>query len=317
MARPPDPLVGDGLLLVDKDAGMSSHDVVGACRRVCGTRKVGHAGTLDPMATGLLLVGVNRATRLLTFLVGCDKAYEATIRLGVATVTDDAEGEWTARSDAGHLADGDIAAAVAALTGDLQQVPSAVSAIKVGGVRSYARVRGGEEVALAARPVRVATFEVLARRGGVLAPDGEASTTYVDLDVRVEVSAGTYVRALARDLGAALGCGGHLTALRRTRVGAFDVAGAATLADLEQARRLAAPGTSGLPMLAMAEVTRRTLPGRTFDAEQARRLAHGVRPAVSGPVRGIMAGYDPSGRLVAVLDQADEKVSVKAVFAND
>ena len=215
MPRPPDPLVGDGLLLLDKPSGMSSHDVVGACRRICGTRKVGHAGTLDPMATGLLLVGVNKATRLLTFLVGADKSYTATIRLGVATVTDDAEGETLAVADAGaarDLSEERIAAAIAALTGAIEQIPSAVSAIKVNGVRSYARVRDGEEVALAARPVRVDRFDVLARRDG----------PYVDLDVAVDVSSGTYVRALARDLGAALGVGGHLTALRRTRVGGAD-----------------------------------------------------------------------------------------------
>lgn len=313
MARPPDPLVGDGVLLVDKPAGLSSHAVVGACRRICGTRKVGHAGTLDPMATGLLLVGVNRATRLLTFLVGCDKAYNATIRLGVSTVTDDAEGEVRAVAPAGHLSDAAIEAAVADLTGDIEQVPSAVSAIKVDGVRSYARVRGGEEVALAARPVRVDRFLVRRRRDVVL-PDGTSS---VDLDVTVDVSSGTYVRALARDLGAALGVGGHLTALRRTRVGCFDVAAAHSLPALEEARRVAPPGASGLPMVGPAELTRAVMPGRELDEVDARRLAHGAAPPVSGPFRGLLAAYDPAGRLVAVLEQTDQKVNVKAVFAND
>jgi len=318
VARPPDPLVGDGLLLVDKPAGMTSHDVVGACRRICGTRKVGHAGTLDPMATGLLLVGVNRATKLLTFLVGCDKAYEATIRLGVATVTDDAEGEVTATADASGLTDARIALAVADLVGDIAQVPSAVSAIKVAGVRSYARVRGGEAVALAARQVRVSAFDVLTRRDGPGATRGPGGDTpYVDLDVAVEVSSGTYVRALARDLGAALGVGGHLTALRRTRIGAFDVADAASPTELEQARRVAAPGTSGLPMLRPHQVTARVMPGRTFDAAAAGRLAHGVRPEADGSGDGLRAAYGPDGRLVAVLEASDGSVSVKAVFANE
>lgn len=314
MARPPDPLVGDGLLLVDKESGLTSHAVVGACRRICGTRKVGHAGTLDPMATGLLLVGVNRATRLLTFLVGCDKSYDATIRLGVATVTDDADGEVTAVTDAGPLSDADIAAAVRRLTGEISQVPSAVSAIKVDGVRSYARVRGGEQVALAARPVRVDRFTV--RRRQDVAGD-RPGTSYVDLDVTVDVSSGTYVRALARDLGAALGVGGHLTALRRTRVGIFSVAAARSLAELDRARATAPSGSSGLDLLSLDAVTRAVMPGRDLDAEGARRVAHGVQPAVAGPARGLVAAYDPAGRLVAVLDQTDEKVSVKAVFAND
>lgn len=336
MARPPDPLVGDGVLLVDKPAGMSSHDVVAACRRICGTRKVGHAGTLDPMATGLLLIGVNRATRLLTFLVGCDKAYDATVRLGLNTATDDAEGAVTGAVSAGHLTDERIAAAVRVLTGDIEQVPSAVSAIKIDGVRAYTRARGGEEVVLAPRPVRVEQFRVLRRRDG--ATDGQVDdcggqvagcvgqvaggrtgprTSYVDLDVTVDVSSGTYVRALARDLGAALGVGGHLTALRRTRVGGFSVAASSSLAALEQARRSAAAGTSGLPILPPEEVTRAVMPGRQFDAESARRLTHGVRPDVAGATRGIMAAYDPSGRLVAVFDQSSEEVTLKAVFAND
>ena len=209
------PFAGDGLVVVDKPAGWTSHDVVGRCRRLYGTRKVGHAGTLDPMATGVLVVGVGRATRLLTFLVGCDKEYLATIRLGQTTVTDDAEGEITASAGARGVADERIAEEIAALTGEIAQVPSSVSAIKVDGRRSYARVRSGEQVELEARPVTVTVFEVLDRRD-LAADDG---TYVVDLDVRVVVSAGTYVRALARDLGAGLGTGGHLTALRRTRVG--------------------------------------------------------------------------------------------------
>jgi tRNA pseudouridine synthase B (EC 4.2.1.70) len=191
-----------GLLIVDKPSGWTSHDVVGRLRRLAGTRKVGHAGTLDPMATGVLVVGIDRGTKLLTFLVGCDKDYAATIRLGQATLTDDREGELTASVKATGVTDDEIAAAVHALTGDIEQVPSAVSAIKVNGERAYARVRAGEEVALAARPVTVSQFTIDAiHRAPHEAPE------CLDVDVRVTVSSGTYVRALARDLGAALGWG--------------------------------------------------------------------------------------------------------------
>jgi tRNA pseudouridine55 synthase len=192
----------DGLLVVDKPAGWTSHDVVGRARRICGTRKVGHAGTLDPMATGVLVLGIGRATRLLTFLVGCDKEYTATIRLGQGTVTDDAEGEVTASTPADAVTDDRLRAAVAVLTGDISQVPSAVSAIKIKGERSYHRVRAGEDVDLPARPVTVSRFEVLATH-----PAQAGGTPVLDVDVVVEVSSGTYVRALARDLGAALGVG--------------------------------------------------------------------------------------------------------------
>lgn len=209
-----------GLLLVDKPAGWTSHDVVARARRILGTRKVGHAGTLDPMATGLLVLGVGRATRLLTYVTGHDKAYLATIRLGQATITDDAEGEITASADASGISDADITAGIAALTGEIMQRPSAVSAIKVDGKRSYARVRSGEDVELPARPVTVSAFEVLQIRR-------EGNVT--DVDVTVKVSSGTYIRALARDLGESFGVGGHLTALRRTRVGSFDVSQAVVL----------------------------------------------------------------------------------------
>ena len=212
----------DGLLVVDKPGGWTSHDVVGRTRRLARTRKVGHAGPPDPMATGVLLLGIGRATRLLGHLALTEKQYDATIRLGQTTVTDDAEGEVLTEQPV-RASEVDVAREIAALTGDLMQVPSSVSAIKVDGVRSYARVRSGEEVALKARPVTVSRFEVLARRGD-------------DLDVTVTCSSGTYVRALARDLGAALGCGGHLTALRRTRVGPFDLTHAAPLEPWDDAR---------------------------------------------------------------------------------
>jgi tRNA pseudouridine55 synthase len=213
-----------GLVVVDKPAGLTSHDVVARIRRLAGTHRVGHAGTLDPMATGVLVVGVERATRLLTYLLGADKEYLGTIRLGVTTITDDAQGAVLQRVDATCLDIVSIRAAAARLTGEILQVPSAVSAVKVDGRRAYARVRSGEAVELAARPVTVTAFEVLARREA-----RDEGVPVVDLDVRVVCSSGTYVRALARDLGGALGVGGSLTALRRTRVGPYALGQARTL----------------------------------------------------------------------------------------
>ena len=212
-----------GLVVVDKPAGLTSHDVVARVRRLAGTRKVGHAGTLDPMATGVLVLGVNRATRLLGHLMLTEKAYAATIRLGVATTTDDAEGETTAVVSAAHLEEPTVRAALAEFVGEIEQVPTAVSAIKVDGKRAYQRVRDGEDVELKARPVTIHELTVLDVR-----PAGEA----LDVDVSVRCSSGTYIRAIARDLGAALGVGGHLTALRRTAVGAFGLDLARTLEQL-------------------------------------------------------------------------------------
>ncbi|MGA7147623.1 MAG: tRNA pseudouridine(55) synthase TruB, partial [Microbacterium sp.] len=206
-----------GILLVDKPGGMTSHDVVSRARKALGTRKIGHAGTLDPMATGLLLLGVEGATRLLTFIVGLDKTYEATIRLGAATDTDDAEGQTISTADASSLASPLIAERITALTGRISQVPSTYSAIKVGGRRAYDLARAGEQVELKSREVTVSRFHVVAER---------REATFVDLDVVIDCSSGTYIRSLARDLGSALGVGGHLTALRRTRIGPFDLQGA-------------------------------------------------------------------------------------------
>ncbi|MEO6700547.1 MAG: tRNA pseudouridine(55) synthase TruB, partial [Jatrophihabitantaceae bacterium] len=210
-----------GLIILDKQAGMTSHDVVGKVRRIAGTRRVGHAGTLDPMATGVLVVGVERATKLLNHLVLTDKTYLATIRLGASSSTDDADGELTTGSDAAGLARPELDRAIAALTGRIEQVPSSVSAIKVDGQRAYARVRAGESVQLAARPVTVSRFELVAEPRPVEA--------YLDCQVLVDCSSGTYIRALARDLGQALGVGGYLTALRRSRVGPFELSQATTL----------------------------------------------------------------------------------------
>ncbi|RLP11188.1 tRNA pseudouridine(55) synthase TruB [Propionibacterium australiense] len=273
-----------GLVVIDKPAGLTSHQVVGRCRRLFSTRRVGHAGTLDPMATGVLLIGVNKATRLLGHLALNDKSYTATIRLGQATVTDDAEGETTGTADASWLGDAAIEEAVAALRGPIMQVPSAVSAIKVDGRRSYARVRGGEQVELAPRPVTVSEFTVLGRRD----PDG-----LVDLDVVVSCSSGTYVRALARDLGAALGVGGHLTALRRTRIGGYRIEDAHVLPDPAE------PGAAAPPLMSMAEAARLSFPVRGIDEGQRAAVSHGgfLPFAVPADPTGLI---DPDGELVAL-----------------
>lgn len=283
----------DGVFLVDKPAGWTSHDVVARVRRLAQTRKVGHAGTLDPMATGLLVVGIGRATRLLTFLVGCDKEYLATIRLGQATSTDDAEGELLTCVGAGGVTQDAVSSAVAKLTGELDQVPSAVSAIKVDGKRSYQRVRRGEQVDLPARRVHVHDFSVLAVRAAV-GTDGR--TPVLDIDVRVVVSSGTYVRALARDLGDSLGCGGHLVALRRVRVGGFGIAEAAGLDDFE-------PGDV-LPLLGLAEAARAGMPARTLTEQEAGEVVFGRGIPSEMPGRAEpVAALSPAGDLVAVLDE--------------
>lgn len=315
---------GDGLLVVDKPAGVTSHDVVAAVRRLAATRRVGHAGTLDPMATGVLVLGVGRATRFLTYLVGADKTYEATVRLGQETLTEDAQGEVTAsrgcadpRTRPRGQADLDsrLAAALADLTGEIMQVPSAVSAVKVNGVRSYARVRGGQDVILEARPVTVYELGLCSHPRPARAEDG---TAVVDVDLLVTCSSGTYVRALARDLGAALGCGGHLTALRRTRVGPFEAGQAADLgalgAQVEADAASAAP--RGLRLLGLGEAARRCFAAVALTGDQARALSHGQRldaqvlqgaqspphPVVPRAGGGaVTAGFAPDGTLVALL----------------
>lgn len=296
----------DGLLVVDKPAGWTSHDVVGRARRLCGTRRVGHAGTLDPMATGVLVLGVNKATRLLTFLVGSDKAYTATIRLGQSTITDDAEGEVVATTPADQVGAEALRAAVAGLTGEIEQVPSSVSAIKIKGERSYARVRAGEDVALAARPVTVSRFEVVGTR------QAEADGVPVlDVDVEVEVTSGTYVRALARDLGAALGVGGHLTALRRTRVGSFTLDQAHTLPELE-----AAAEAGMLPVLPLADAARSGFAVRELTEAEATAVGYGQRVASAEPGRAEpVAAFAPDGTLVAMLDESGHKARAHVVFA--
>ncbi len=295
----------DGILVVDKPPGWTSHDVVARARRLCATRKVGHAGTLDPMATGVLVLGVGRATRLLTFLVGCDKDYAATIRLGQATLTDDAEGEVTASAGAAGIERDAVVAAALALTGDIEQVPSSVSAIKVKGERAYARVRGGESVELAARAVTVSRFVVGEARAGEV--DG---IPVLDVDVEVTVSSGTYVRALARDLGAALRCGGHLTALRRTRVGGFTIADAHPFADL-QARQ-----GERMPVTPLADAARAAFAVREIDEAQARTLGFGQRLESAQPGRTEpVAAIAPDGTLVAMLDESRPTARSLVVFA--
>jgi len=281
-------MVEPGILLVDKPGGLTSHDVVARARRSFGTRKVGHAGTLDPMATGLLVLGVEGATRLLTYIVGADKTYLATIRLGEATSTDDAEGETTARADAGavdSVTAEQIDNGIAALTGEISQVPSSVSAIKVDGRRAYERVRAGEDVELKSRAVTVSRFDVTAERrtGG-----------FLDLDVVVDCSSGTYIRALARDLGESLGTGGHLTALRRTRIGPFEATDAVAVDDLAAA-----------PLLTPADAASRVLPRLDVSGDEARDLRHGKRlTGRGGALEGrSAAAVDPDGVLVGIVER--------------
>nr|WP_300337765.1 tRNA pseudouridine(55) synthase TruB [Actinomyces sp.] len=321
----------DGLVLIDKPAGVTSHDVVAMTRRLAATRKVGHAGTLDPMATGLLVLGVGRATRFLTYLVGADKTYEATVRLGQETLTEDAEGEVTGARGARlpQVAE-HLDPALRALTGPIMQVPSAVSAIKVGGVRSYKRVREGTETDLEARPV---TIHSLARRGPLRQEQAGDGTTVVDVDLTVSCSSGTYVRALARDLGRALGCGAHLTALRRTVVGPFSLEEAATV---EQAAALVeadarAERPVGLATLQLSAVARRCFPAVELSAAEARALGYGqllaaqvmeravappgvVVPKAGGP-GGVAAGFAPDGQVVALLTSAKDRTRPLLVLA--
>ena len=278
-----------GLVIVDKPAGWTSHDVVARVRRLAGTRRVGHAGTLDPMATGVLVLGIERATKLLTYLVGARKSYDATIRLGAATVTDDAEGEVLARTDASGVTDLDIEKALVPLRGDIQQVPSAVSAIKVDGKRAYARVRAGEEVELPARPVTVFRFAAHRARRSVV-----EDCAVVDVDVTVDCSSGTYVRALARDAGATLGVGGHLIALRRTAVGPYQLDAAHTLDQLAEQ----------FSVMPVAEAVRTAFPARELTADEARRLAHGQRVPAAGLGDGPIGAFAPDGSLVALVSES-------------
>lgn len=286
-----------GILLVDKPTGMTSHDVVARTRRALGTRKVGHAGTLDPMATGLLLLGIDSSTRLLTYLVGLGKEYTATIRLGVATDTDDAEGSVIATTDAGSVTRTRIDAGIAALTGEVSQVPSSYSAVKVEGRRAYDRARAGEDVVLAPRTVTITRFDVL---------DERREAGVIDLAVVVACSSGTYVRALARDLGAALGVGGHLTALRRTSIGGFAVTDAVQLEAIDAAS-----------VHPPAEIAAQLFPTATLDAVQATDLTHGKRVRLEVADAPVVAAVTSDGRLAGLVSVTDGSARVLVNFPTD
>lgn len=278
-----------GILIVDKPAGLTSQQVVGRVRRVFDARKrklkVGHAGTLDPMATGVLIVGVGKATRLLGHLALHDKAYTATIRLGQSTSTDDAEGEITESRDASSLTLEQVRAAIVQFIGDIMQVPSSVSAIKVDGKRAYALARKGEDVKLAARQVNVSRFDALSFA---------AHDALVDVDVEVEVSSGTYVRALARDLGEALGVGGHLSALRRTRIGRYQIAETIALNDVDESA-----------LMPMAQAARLSFPVLQVDEAQEREIGfgRGLNIDLEGEITGLVG---PSGELLALYRPSED-----------
>ena len=284
-----------GLVIVDKPGGMTSHDVVARIRRLAGTRKVGHAGTLDPMATGVLVVGVEKATRLLGYLALTEKQYAATIRLGQVTDSDDADGQVTATAPAGGVTTEALAAAVAGQTGDIQQVPPGISAIKVGGKRAYKLTRDGAAPQLAPRSVTVRELTVQAVR-----PAGDL----LDVDVTVTCSSGTYIRAIARDIGAELHTGGHLTALRRTRVGPYDIAAAVTLDQLA-----ASFAVTPLPVAAAA-----AFPRRDLTADEAAKVAHGVKLPAAGTGATPVAAFGPDGTLIALLADEAGRARSLAVF---
>ena len=282
-----------GIALIDKQQGFTSHDVVAKLRKLLGTKKIGHAGTLDPMATGLLLLGVGSGTKLMQFLSGLDKTYEATIRLGASTSTDDAEGELGQAQDASKISNDELAREIFKLTGNIEQVPSSVSAIKVDGKRAYDLVRAGEEVVLKSRSVTVSRFEVI----------GEPSVVgqYLDINVEVDCSSGTYIRALARDLGEALGVGGHLTALRRTRIGAFEISNAS---DISQEPTL----------VTNVEVLKTLMPEVAISPQQEIDLRHGKRLALE--IAG-MSCATANGRLVAVIEPVGSEAKSSVVFPEE
>jgi tRNA pseudouridine55 synthase len=290
-----------GLVLIDKPTDWTSHDVVAKVRKAVGTKKVGHAGTLDPLATGLLVLGIEAGTKLLTFLVGADKTYLATIRLGVATVSDDSQSEIleTASADALALVSLDrIAREIHKLTGVIQQRPSSVSAIKVDGKRAYDLVRAGEEVELKTREVTVSSFELVSTT--------RTSEGFIDLEVKVDCSSGTYIRALARDLGQGLGVGGHITALRRTRVGSFEVSDANQISELEN-----------LHLTPLAKAASDLFPTLLLSEDQVTDLIHGKRLSGVDAPDGLIAGLSPAGNLVAVLERSGSGLKSVVVFQGE
>lgn len=289
-----------GLVLIDKPTDWTSHDVVAKVRKAVGTKKVGHAGTLDPLATGLLVLGIESGTKLLTFLVGADKTYEATIRLGQQTVSDDSQSEVLKTADPeqiSRISDTDIQLEIAKLTGVIMQTPSSVSAIKVAGKRAYDMVRAGEQVELKAREVTIHSFEVLATT---------KQNGFLDLNVRVECSSGTYIRALARDLGAALGVGGHITALRRTKVGLFDVAQANSIDELGELR-----------ITELAAAAKLLFPVVELQDSEVTDLIHGKRIVGRADLSGLSAGLSSSGKLIAVLESVKSDLKSVVVFQGE
>ena len=300
--------MSSGLVLIDKPSGWTSHDVVARLRKLAGTRRVGHAGTLDPMATGLLLIGINSATKLLTFLVGEKKTYEATIRLGAATVTDDRESEFTSVADAARvsaLTVDRLETALEALRGPIEQVPSSVSAIKVDGERAYAKVRSGDEVKLKARPVTIQRFEVVGEPRLVL----EGENTFFDFEAIIDCSSGTYIRALARDLGSSLGVGGHLTALRRTKIGSYEIS---------QAQSLDGLTAEALAILPIEQAAKQQFQTRELSDQEVIDIRHGKRlPVVSESELQPTAALDQNGELIAMLTKSGNAAKSLVVFASD
>jgi tRNA pseudouridine55 synthase len=300
-----------GLLLVDKPEGWTSHDVVAKTRGLAKTRRVGHAGTLDPMATGLLILGINQATKLLTFLVGEDKTYEGTIRLGASTITDDRESDFLSVTEAAQVQSitaEKLEAALDTLRGPIMQIPSSVSAIKVDGERAYAKVRGGDEVKLAARPVTISRFGVTSQPQLVI----DQGNTFLDVPVTVDCSSGTYIRALARDLGAALGVGGHLTSLRRTRIGRYSLANAKPLADLS---------ADNLEIMPMVEAARAQFSVRDLSDQDVVDLRHGKRIELGGVAVGLdpeqpIAAITAGGELIGMLTQVGSQLRSLVIFVS-
>lgn len=292
--------MNSGLVIVDKPAEWTSHDVVARLRRIAGTRRVGHAGTLDPMATGVLVVGIEKATRLLGHLALTEKVYEATIRLGQSTNTDDAEGEIVSVASAAGVPDAAVLTGIAGLTGEIQQVPPQVSAIKVDGRRAYKLARKGEEVELKARPVTVRDFTVRAIRRPA------ETDEVIDVDASITCSSGTYIRSLARDLGATLGVGGHLTALRRTRVGPYDLGLARSLDQLAER----------FEVLPIGEAVTAAFPRRDVSADEARRVRHGGRLPAAGLGPGPVGVFDPDGTLLALVEEKGSAARPLAVFVS-
>ena len=298
--------MASGLVLIDKPKGWTSHDVVAKLRGIAGTRRVGHAGTLDPMATGLLLIGINSATKLLTYLVGARKTYEATIRLGASTITDDAEGDIVdvASAEAVRAITAEqIESALESLRGEIMQVPSSVSAIKVDGERAYAKVRGGDEVKLAARPVSIYRFEITSQPQLV----HSQGSVFLDFNATIECSSGTYIRALARDLGRQLSVGGHLTALRRTKINNYAVE------DAQQIDGLSREALNVMPMVAAAESAFVIHP---VSDQEVIDLRHGKRIDSQGLTGSEIAAVN-NGVLVAMLESVGQQLKSTVVFVGE